>query len=329
MPSQVLFCFTIDTEPDNLWANAPTITFEHFRRLPEFHARICTAGARPTYLTTSEVAENSDARQAMEACRERYPCEIGAHFHSWTREWPFAVPDLGTPRLCAMAHQLGQPIEEAMLAFTCGRLRSAFAVEPKSYRGGRWSLGPESERSLKNCGIEVDSSVAPGMNWQDSQHVLEDGPDYRRASRYPQPLASVFHQPAAADGVLEIPVGAAWFPSWAEHLSAFARRQLSRAGRLSGLRLGHRWLRPSRVNLPDMIATMKSLLAANVPVLVFMIHSSEIMCCNPLPTQEHVDAFVKRCEDAVSAAVALGLKPATLIEAAREIQTTSARAAVV
>src|SRR6202035_5849383 len=87
--SEFLFCFTVDTEPDNLWANRPVLSFEHFRRLPEFHQSICGAGARPTYLTTSEVAESVEARKALEACRDHYPCEIGAHYHTWTREWPF------------------------------------------------------------------------------------------------------------------------------------------------------------------------------------------------------------------------------------------------
>ena len=26
------FCFTLDTEPDDLWANRPVLSFEHFRR---------------------------------------------------------------------------------------------------------------------------------------------------------------------------------------------------------------------------------------------------------------------------------------------------------
>ena len=159
MPQQqeFLFCFTVDTEPDNLWANRSVLTFEHFRDLPGFHERICDAGAAPTYLTTSEVAESLEGQRSLDRCRERHVCEIGAHFHTWTREWPFPVPDLGNPRLHAMAHRLGQKIEQAMLSFTCDALHRAFNIEPRSYRGGRWSLGPDSEQSLRNCGISVDS----------------------------------------------------------------------------------------------------------------------------------------------------------------------------
>jgi hypothetical protein len=315
-PPEFLFCFTVDTEPDNLWGNRPVLSYEHFRQLPEFHQSLCRAGARPTYLTTSEVAESEAARKALEVCRDRYPCEIGAHYHTWTREWPFSVPDLRTPPLHAMAHQLGQQVEEAMLSYTCEALRRAFRTEPRSYRGGRWSLGPESETSLRNCGISVDSTVTPGIDWRDSSDILVSGPDYRKASRHPHTVSGVFGKPAGSDGVLEIPVGAAWFPSLTRHCGRFATRQLSRVGRLTRTRLGHRWLRPTGVALPDMIATMKSLRADRVPVWVFMIHSSEILPCKPLPTQADVEAFSQRCEGAVVAAVELGAKPATLTEAA-------------
>jgi hypothetical protein len=65
-----------------------------------------------------------------------------------------------------------------------------------------------------------------------------------------------------------------------------------------------------------MVATMKSLKAAGIPVWVFMIHSSEIAPCKPLPTEEAVKSFVERCEQAIAAAVDLGARGVTLSEAA-------------
>lgn len=317
MAAKFQFCFTLDTEPDDLWSNPPELSFEHFQRLPEFHRRLRGAGARPVYLTTSEVAQSPQARRALQSCIDYGGCEIGAHFHTWTREWPFTLPDLGSPRRSAMAHQLGQQVEEAMLAYTCRELNQAFGMHPSSYRGGRWSLSPASVTSLENCGIRVDSTVTPGISWRDNSHPLVDGPDYRRAPRDPVSVSEALGGPPDEDGPLEIPVGAAWFPSWAQNSSNFVRKQLSRAGARTGLRLGHRWLRPTSVSLADMIATMKSLRAASVPVWVFMIHSSEISPCRPLPSETAVQAFVNRCEQAIAAAIDLGAQPATLTEAAQ------------
>jgi hypothetical protein len=74
----------------------------------------------------------------------------------------------------------------------------------------------------------VDSTVTPGISWQDSPHVLLDGPDYRGVSREPQSLSEVFGGPPDESGPLEIPVGAAWFPPWAEACSRteFLRKRL-------------------------------------------------------------------------------------------------------
>ena len=125
------FCFTLDTEPDDLWANRPNLSFEHFKRLTAFHRRIVDAGARPTYLTTSEVAEDSSARGALLECMGQGDCEIGAHFHTWTREWPFPVPQLERRELHVMAHQLGEEIETAMLEYTCDSIEKAFGSRPR------------------------------------------------------------------------------------------------------------------------------------------------------------------------------------------------------
>ena len=279
------------------------------------------AGAYPTYLTTSEVAESAPARRALLDCLANGVAEIGAHFHTWTRTWPFETPALGDPPLQAMAHQLGQQIEERMLSYTCAALVKAFGRPPTSYRGGRWSLGRESTRSLINCGIEVDSTVTPGLTWADSSSRLVDGPDYRCARRGPYWLEG----PEGHSQVLEIPVGAAWFPSAGRRLPPFPRRVLSKVRRLAGLRGGHCWLRPTRVSVSDMRATMESLKSDGIPVWVFMIHSSEIVPCQPLSTHRDVDAFVDRCIGAIRCAIELGAEPATLTEAARWLKQSLPR----
>lgn len=316
-----LFCFTLDTEPDNLWANEPTLGFEHFHILPDFHRDLVDAGARPTYLTTSEVVESTVGRGAMEACLADGRCEIGAHFHSWTRTWPFDVPDLGTPPLHAMAHQLGPTVERQMLDLTCESLTRTLGVAPRSFRGGRWSLGPETGRSLARAGIIVDSTVTPGLSWRDDRAPCLDGPDYRSASQHPFWLSDETNHAGNGTGpsrVLEIPVGAAFFPRWSGKVlrSSFAKKAVSKAGRSVGIRLAHRWLRPTKFSVADMRAVMIAMQHARIPVWVFIIHSSEIMPCVPLPTEEAVKAFRERCIGGIRAAIELGARPATLEEAA-------------
>ena len=225
---QPLFCFTLDTEPDDLWDQQGPPTFEHFKALPEFHRLLTSAGARPTYLTTSEVVEDGQGLRAIQRCLDMGNCEIGAHFHSWTRAWPFPVPDLGNPPLHALAHQLGAETEGRMLAYTCEAIQRAVGAAPLSHRGGKYSLSSDSVANLQACGITVDSTVTPGQSWRNvGTSPLLDGPDFTMAPRAPYYLTcgGEVLEPRRAGDVLELPVGAAWTPPWTRRLSTHESQQ--------------------------------------------------------------------------------------------------------
>src|SRR5262249_30651102 len=149
-------------------------------------------------------------------------------FHAWTRQWPFAVPDLGNPPLHANAHQLGQETEEMMLEFTCEALKRAFGARPSSYRGGRWSLNGESIRTLVNCGINVDSTVTPGISWDDPVHPLVSGPDFRDFARVPTFFSQGSLVSKSHGEVLELPVGVSFLPDRRRALSSRADHRVLR-----------------------------------------------------------------------------------------------------
>ena len=75
------FCFTLDTEPDNLWEPFTGLGFAHFARLYDFHRALADRGARPVYLTTSEVAECPQSARAMEKILKTGKAESGAFSH--------------------------------------------------------------------------------------------------------------------------------------------------------------------------------------------------------------------------------------------------------
>jgi hypothetical protein len=310
------FCFTLDTEPDDLWANRPAIRFEHFAHLADFHRELADRGAKPTYLTTSEVAEDSLAARALDQILSTGQAEIGAHFHTWTRRWPFPVPDLGNPPIHATAHGLGQVLEERMLTYTCKSLERAFGVRPISYRGGRWSLNGDSIQSLVRCGIRVDSTVTPGISWEDGRHLLLDGPDFRRFPRHPFFLRGSTLEPRADGGeVLELPVGASFQSGpCADGGDGLLPRAIRKALRVVGRPVGWVWLRPTFMSRSELRACLDSLRNDSVPVWVAMIHSSEIAPCKHLPDQKAVQRFRRRCLDLVEDARALGATGATLHE---------------
>ena len=314
------FCFTLDTEPDDLWGEASRLTFDHFEGLPRFHETMVSVGARPTYLTTSEVVEDPRGLAAIMACLEHGSCEIGAHYHTWTREWPFETPHLGSPPVKAMAHQLGSDIEQQMLRYTCAAIQHATGLVPMSYRGGRWSLGPGSVGALAACGVTVDSTVTPGISWRrSSAGPLLDGPDFTRAPRVPYYLATGqdVTTARAAGEVLEIPVGTAWTPALSRAASGWGlgRRILKKVSAM--LPVGYTWLRPLEQTPGQLAACLRQLRRDGAPVWVAMIHSSEIGRCRRLPKQEDVDGLVRRCTGMTEMAISLGAVGSTLQQAAQ------------
>jgi hypothetical protein len=310
------FCFTLDTEPDNLWANAPTLGFEHVSRLLDFHKDLVEAGARPTYLTTSEMAEHAVSRRVMEGILDHGSAEIGVHFHTWTRSWPFPVPDLGVPPMHACAHHLGQEVEEQMLEHTCRVLESALGSRPVSHRGGRWSLSGRSLTSLRNCGISVDSTVTPGISWANARHPWLSAPDFRTATRTPYYMAEESLEPRTHGDILELPIGASFIPDRRRALSQSFHHRLARKLHRSMRRpYGLVWLRPTEQSRAEMRKCLQLLRRDGVSVWVAMVHSSEIMPCKRLPSEPEVARFRQRCIALVRDALELGAVPATLREA--------------
>lgn len=322
-----ILCFTLDTEPDDLWDQRGAPGFEHLPLLPEFHRALTAVGARPTYLTTSEVIEEPSGRAALEAILEAGNCEVGAHFHTWTRQWPFAVPDLGEPPLHALAHQLGPRIEGQMLAYTCEALSRALGIPPRSHRGGRFSLSPDTVANLVACGLTADSTVTPGQSWRDRGALaLLEGPDFTLAPRHPYFLAvgEDILTPRARGEVLELPVGCAWTPPLLRrcHRPGLGGRIVGRLSRL-GLAAGYTWLRPTLQSAGQLRRCLRQMKADGIPVWVAMIHSSEVIPCRHLPNKEAVGRFLQRCLGLVEDALGLGATGCTLQEAAERHRRTA------
>jgi hypothetical protein len=314
--TKFFFCFTLDTEPDNLWEPFSGLRFDHFARLLDFHRALQERGAKPVYLTTSEVADCPQSARVLDKILATGQAELGAHFHTWTRDWPFDVPPLGNPPIQAMAHQLGQPLEEKMLQFTCDALEKTFRVRPRSYRGGRWSFSHETARSLRNSGIAVDSTVTPGRTWQDPRHPLLDGPDFRQFPRHPYFLHVGSDEMTTDSGdILELPVGSSFIRAgWLGRQGSIVGRSARKLHSLLGRPQGWLWLRPTSMSRSETLACLESMRRDEIPVWVSMIHSSEIIPCRKFSTEAAVDRFVKRCLQLVEDAVELGATCATLGE---------------
>ena len=203
-----------------------------------------------------------------------------------------------------------------MLQYTCASLEKNLGVRPRSYRGGRWSFNEDSIRSLRNSGIRVDTTVTPGRTWQDQRHPYLEGPDFRQCPRHPYYYRVNSAEPNPDSGdVLELPVGASYIsPGRLGAGNGLVGRSTRKLLSLLDRAHGWLWLRPTSMTKTELCACLKSLRRDQIPVWVSMIHSSEIIPCRQLPTEEATKQFIKRCLQLVEVAVSMGATCATLDE---------------
>ncbi len=113
-------------------------------------------GIRPTLLVSYPVAHDPASVELLTALRARWDGEIGAHLHHWSTP-PF------TP-LPGPAPASSETMPSELLSAKLGGLLEAIravGIEPRSFRMGRYNLGPRMLALLEASGLTVDSSVLP------------------------------------------------------------------------------------------------------------------------------------------------------------------------
>jgi hypothetical protein len=160
--------------------------------------------------------------------------ELGTHLHG-----EYAEPGAFDPEVTS-AFQRDYPpeVERAKLAWLTAEFQRAFGRAPRSFRAGRFGVGPESLGILESLGYVADSSVTPLMSWHDAG----GGPCFLEAPTQPYHPArrspGVRGQPGEC-AILEVPVTIRRHP-WARVP-------------LLGRAFAPRWLRPSRLAASELV----------------------------------------------------------------------------
>jgi hypothetical protein len=270
-----MLCFiTVDTEEDN-WGDfacqSPSV--ENVRLLTGFQ-RLCDEhGAVPTYLTNWPVAATPWSRDLLRELVAAGRCEIGAHCHPWNT--PPLEESVG-PAASWMSNLdsrlVGQKLENLHRLLT-----DAFGREPRVFRAGRWAFGPGILDALAQLGYQVDSSVAPYVDWS-----VEGGPD---GSLEDMQIS------AKGGGLLEIPPTIGFLEADQRRAARAYRlfRRLFRSrhrarqeawGNGPAARLGLaslRWLSPEHSSAAEMIRLGSVLRDAGYPWLNVPLHSVTLL----------------------------------------------------
>ena len=273
--------FTIDTEPDNQWADHRNMRVENIAHLPRLQHVFDEIGVTPTYLLTYAVADDADAVRTLQTLVRESGCEIGAHMHVWDNP-PF-LPGGEDRDYPAFAHDLPVQLVHDKLAALTERIAANFDA-PRSYRAGKFGYCAEHIRVLEALGYVVDTSVTPLIDRRGKEGIPrarggKGGRDYRLAPLDPyHPDYADDLRPGSAR-LLEVPLTVAPSRCSCGPLLAVHRR---------GPELVNRVLRklkisqvvsasPVQYGVEALEAMLASAWSAGRRVFNFTFHSSEVM----------------------------------------------------
>jgi hypothetical protein len=319
---------TIDTEADDQWQHGRPLTCENVSYWPAFQ-RICqTYGVTPTYLVTSEMAQDRSAAALLAKWTRDDQAEVGAHLHVWSTA-PFVdAPGLRfNDPVHLFESSLTGDLLRAKLQTLTTQITKNIGVTPRSYRAGRFGIGRSTVEVLGELGYLVDSSVTPLVAWGDESSPLtrEHGPDFRHHTAVPFRLAH-----SGDPGVLELPVTVVIGSRVARAHPLLTRAYLGRASQVAR-KLGRRqhaepmWLRPlAHQTAGDLVRVWNTAEEMGLPSAVMMFHSSELMPGGSphRPTRRSITALLATLDQFFRHVLEAGGTPATLSGSARRIMAT-------
>ena len=286
------FIITVDTEADNQWKAGEELTLKNISALPRFQALCEKYNFIPTYLITHEVADDPLAVTMLSTWQKNNKAEIGTHLHPWTNP-PLVAYEQGKH---LYPSSLTDEDFKNKLTVLTEKIGKNFGKRPTSYRAGRWGLGPSHAQILRDLGYVADCSVTPKVSWAGSDKLGGGiGPDFRGESVFPY----IF-----SNGLLEMPMtilytGVLWSEknTLAKKFSFFPENLIKKI--LNKLFFQKKWLRifPESTT-SDWVEVYNSAKKNNLPVLEFMIHSSELAPgCSPYAkTPEAVEKIYNNLE---------------------------------
>lgn len=255
----------VDTEEGFDW-DAPLGRHDHdvgpVRELPRLHELCERRGIRPCYVVTWPLLADDRAVAVLEDLA-RAGADLGIHLHGWNTP-PFGPPELEAP---GFQGRLPAELERAKLESLAGLFRERFGRPARLHKAGRYGIGRNTPRILRDLGIVLDLSPMPGFDYR---HV--GGPDFRRVPPVPVlvagegaiaalPATGGFVGPFARLGPL---VHAARAPDLLR--GAFQRWWLARRIRLS----------PEGHALAELVALTRTLLRAGVTDFALTLHGPSL-----------------------------------------------------
>lgn len=328
------FVFTIDTAADNLWDTGRELTLENVRTIPRLQNLCEKYNIRPTYLVTSEICEDSFAREMFLDYLENDQAEVGALLHPWTTP-PFFNREgyRYNDVKHAFPNELPDDIVANKLRYLTDQIRTTFGTRPTSFRAGRFGFSENLARMLMNNEFMVDSSVTPYINWSGYTGIpgMKGGPDYISKKSYP------YTYTYQGNSLLEIPVTVlpTRFPlNKNNRFTEYYFKNVNNNTLLKSLqsiffRYQPLWLRPypwMTIGMLDEV--LREAINKKVPYLVMVLFSGELSpgCSIYRPDNNATESLFELLENFFILITYYDISSVTLTEAARKYELVTGTA---
>lgn len=307
------FIITVDVEADNQWSKEMTDVISNVFELPRFHKLVRKFGFKPTYLVSYEVANNEMAANMLRVWQGSGEAEIGAHLHPWSTP-PFGDND----KYKRFPSELEGDELKLKLESLTKVITEKIGVKPSSYRAGRWGFDNRQIKILSELGYVADCSISPKVDWSKNNNVTPggSGPNWSFESIKPHVLES------GDSKILEVPmtiINTGFISGnggiFENFVLKYPTNLLSRV--IRKFLIKPRWLRVFKeTTSKDFEAIYKSAVSNNLPVIEFMIHSSELVSGGSpyVKNEKDLEALYKNLEALFEMLKSKGLEGVTLQE---------------
>lgn len=320
------FLLTIDTEGDNQWDHGRELTVENIKFVPRFQALCEKYSIKPTYFVTSEVCDDSLAREIFTAYSLKDKAEIGTHLHAWTTP-PFLDKDgyrFNDPAH-AFANELPEDLLIEKLKNLTNHIEASFGMRPKSFRSGRYGFNDNVARILAQYDYLVDSSVSPYATWAGHKGLPGGlgGPDFVDATPFPYEYKFDNHS------LLEIPITILPTRFPLNRYRSLANNYFRNVENSIFLRVFRKlffngqplWFRPNpwmTMNLFEEL--LNESVKLKLPYIVMMFHSSELMpgCSIYRKDQDSIEKLYDLLESFFNLIQNKNIDSVTITEAAKK-----------
>lgn len=258
------FMLVVDTEEEFDW-NAPfdresrSVTICDAMRLGQDYFR--KAGVKPLYVTDYPVIDDAQAGPMLAQWQADGEADVGAHCHPWVNPPHEEVVSTAN----SFAGNLPEVLERAKIMLLRDRIAVVTGRAPRSFRAGRYGVGPNTGRILADLGFRLDTSVRSRFDYS-----AQAGPDFSGLPVTPW-------RAGPGRGLIELPLSTAWagpLGRMGDSLQPVIERGGLAAGVLSRARLLERIpLTPEGVSAAEAMRGIDALLAEGVRLLMFSFHS--------------------------------------------------------